>query len=241
MPQRGAAEPLATLWIGPAPGEFRGVDVNAVSGQPTRLRLFGIAVAVLCTAALSAGCAAGQHAATAQELPAIDAANGSNVGNLQLRALAIEAPATGTSYPKGSDAFLMLTIVNIGRSNDTLTGVSTPAARGWAAYPSTTAAAFEAAASTTAAAATTSSTAPTSSAPGAQTKVVIPAQTAVAFSVPNTSRVLLLSNLTSTLYTATSVKITFTFANAGSVTIAVPVQLSGSPASSIVPSGTSAG
>jgi copper(I)-binding protein len=207
-----------------------------VNGQPTRLRHLGIGLAIACAALLSAGCAAGQHAATAQELPAIDAANGANVGNLQLRALAVEAPATGTSYPKGSDAYLMLTIVNTGRSNDTLTGVSTPAAAGWAAYPSTTAAAFAAAASST-----SPSSAPTSPPSGAQTKVVIPAQTSVGFSVPTTQQVLLLSNLTSPLYTAQSIKITFTFTDAGSVTIAVPVQLSSTPATSVVPAAPSSG
>jgi copper(I)-binding protein len=211
------------------------VDVNAVKGQPGRLRHIGIGIAIACVALLGAGCAAGQQAETAHELPAIDAANGANVGNLQLRALAIEAPATGTFYPQGTDAYLMLTIVNTGRADDTLTGVSTAAATGWASYPSTAAAAF--------AAEEPSSLATSSSAQGssAQTKVLIPAQTSVGFSVPTTPRVLVLSNLTSTLYTAQSVKITFTFANAGSVTIAVPVQLSSSPGSSIIPSAAASG
>jgi len=51
-------------------------------------------------AVLSAACAAGQHAATADEKPTLDGTQG-HVGKIQLEGVAFRAPS-GTSYAAGS-------------------------------------------------------------------------------------------------------------------------------------------
>jgi len=72
------------------------------------------------------GCAAGQIAQTADEVAAIDGANGT-VGHLGIRN-ALVATATGAEFAKGADAPLALWISNDGVSAQTLTSVTTPAA-----------------------------------------------------------------------------------------------------------------
>lgn len=189
-------------------------------------RRIGIGLVLACVVVLGAGCAAGQQAETAHESPAMDAAVGTDVGALALRAVAIQAPLIGTSYPKGAAAPLTAVFVNTGTTPETLTGVSTTAATGWRVYPSQAAFLAGSAAATA-----------TGATPSTSTHVIIPAGTRVGFGVPNTTRVLSLTGLTDTLFTAQTVQITFTFANAGSTTVFVPVQLSQRPESSYLPSG----
>jgi hypothetical protein len=57
----------------------------------------------------------------------------------------------------------------------------------------------------------------------------------VSWGVPEAEGALLLLGLKRQLYPGTTVSITFTFAEAGSVTVAVPVQLSSNPTSSVLP------
>lgn len=97
----------------------------AIPARPIRRR---VAVSLLaCAALLTSACAAGQHAQTAEQTPAMDAAGGA-IGTIQLHAVAIAAPPNGPSYSSGQDAVLDLVIVNTGTSDDTLTGISTSAA-----------------------------------------------------------------------------------------------------------------
>jgi len=50
----------------------------------------------------------------------------------------------------------------------------------------------------------------------------------VSFGVNGTDHVLVLTGLSSTLFPASTIPVTFTFANAGSVTVDVPVQITAS-------------
>src|SRR3954469_9866919 len=120
----------------------RGVDVKAVSeqsgtGHPSTGRRFGIAAAVAAAAITLTSCAAGQHAATAIDRPAI-AGTGGQIGSISLQNVSIQAPAisgreTGTKfYATGDDAPMSLTIINTGHSADTLTAVTSAGFSSWA-------------------------------------------------------------------------------------------------------------
>src|SRR5690349_2439929 len=110
-------------------------DVRALLA--TRRRV-AVAALAMCAVALTSACAAGEHAATSEESPAIDGV-GASVGPgspILLREISIARPPNGVSYAAGDSADLMLVIVNNGRSADTLTSVSTPAAGSVTVSPS---------------------------------------------------------------------------------------------------------
>src|SRR3981081_533144 len=81
----------------------------------------GLTIALAATVLLS-GCAAGQHAATVEEVPTADGVSADN-GNIGIRDTAIAAPGSG-SYGVGKNAPLQLVIVNNGAKDDQLTAVS---------------------------------------------------------------------------------------------------------------------
>src|SRR5664279_425663 len=68
------------------------------------------ALVALSAAALTAACAAGQHAATSVEKPSLDGTQG-QVGSILLEGVALHAP-TARSYPGGADVPLAVYIVN---------------------------------------------------------------------------------------------------------------------------------
>jgi copper(I)-binding protein len=73
-----------------------------------------------------AGCAAGQISQTADQVAAIDGANGT-VGQIGVRNALLATP-TGAAYPKGASVPLWIWLSNAGVQNDRLTSVTTPAA-----------------------------------------------------------------------------------------------------------------
>lgn len=87
---------------------------------PTALSLLAAASLVL------SGCAAGQYSQTADQVAAIDGANGT-VGDIAVLNARL-APTAREQYPAGSDARLLLWISNDGLNADELTGISTSAA-----------------------------------------------------------------------------------------------------------------
>jgi copper(I)-binding protein len=99
-----------------------------VSRQTARpLRKLVPAVAIGAGALLGiVGCAAGQVAQTAVMEPAVNGNQG-QVGDILLRDVMVAFPESGESYRAGDDAPLVLTIVNVGSTDDELTGVSSPA------------------------------------------------------------------------------------------------------------------
>jgi periplasmic copper chaperone A len=204
--------------------------VKAPAGIARRVGSAVVVVgAVLTTALSTAGCATGQHAATAEETPAIDAAIGT-VGSIALRGVAILAPDTGaTSYPQGSNAAMTLVIVNTSTRPDTLSSISSPAATSWVLLDGNT---------------TLLPVAPSNGATSTGPPVVgavppqavtIPPGRSVSFALPTSTQSLFLTGLKQQLYTASSVPVTFTFQSAGAITITVPVQLTPTAGSSTLP------
>lgn len=203
----------------------------------------GVAVAA---ALVTAGCAAGQQASTANELPTLDGVDG-NVGPINLRGMQIEAP-TGNrvSYPVGSDVAVRLVIVNNGRQPDRLVSITSPAFRDWGAYASAADAARVVAAGNSPTPTPTQSptaTSPTGKAlPTPSRSVEIAPGSRMGWGTPESTGQLLLRNTTQVLHPGTTIRVTFTFAQAGSVTLAAPIALTAGTNTSEIPtpaSGTS--
>jgi copper(I)-binding protein len=87
------------------------------------------AAAGLGLALLLTGCGAGQITQTDTQVAAVNGANG-EVGEMAVRNAELAFPANSAQgvYQPGSTAPLIVTIVNTGLTEDTLIGVSTPAA-----------------------------------------------------------------------------------------------------------------
>jgi copper(I)-binding protein len=88
-----------------------------------RARL-GFGIAAVGASLLLSGCAAGQHAATAEKTPAIDGTQ-VQAGQIDLRAIAFPAPVSN-SYDVGSDVPLEFVLVNTGSAADQLVSLSSP-------------------------------------------------------------------------------------------------------------------
>lgn len=187
-----------------------------------RIRIGAAVVAALLTGA----CAAGQQAQTADESPTLDGTN-ADVGHMALRGLAIEPPH-GVAYQKGSTATVRVVIVNRGHSPDRLTSITSPAASGWAAYGGKAAGATAA-----------SSPAPEVLKPLSSVTVAPGAR--VSFGVPEATGSLLLTQVKQPLYAGAQISLRFTFADAGSVAVQVPVQLSTNAPTVILPGPSATG
>jgi copper(I)-binding protein len=197
----------------------------------SRFRAVLVAVCAAGGALLTAACAAGQIAATANEKPAVDATNG-GVGKIQVVDVALRSPS-GMSYASGASVPLTAYIVNNGESADKLVKVSSTAFSGWDVVS------------------TPSLQAGSSGAPSASTQPAtngapqtIGAGSAVGFGLENLSPsgagspeslVLLGYKGPQPLFPGTAVKVTFTFANAGQVTLTVPVALTNAPSGQTLP------
>jgi copper(I)-binding protein len=234
-----------------SPKQSEGVDVKA---RAMIARRIGIGLVAASAALITASCAAGQHAATAEEHPSMDGTSG-QVGNMQLHALAIKSPSGPCVLP-GGDAALTLILVNTGHKADSLQSVTSPRFSSSAAVASAADLAEYAkvdagtGACTDASGAASAPTTPsdTSSLPaGAGAQTVAPGRS-LQLGVYNangndpgvpTEPIILLRGLQDgPLFPGESVPVTFTFARAGDVTLQVPVQLSVAPHNSIVPSVT---
>ncbi|HEY7049978.1 MAG TPA: hypothetical protein VH373_22375 [Jatrophihabitantaceae bacterium] len=225
---------------------------------PAGRRRIGIGVALTAGALLAlGGCAAGQHAQTAAEVPAVDGVT-ANAGPIALRAVTV-APPDDKSYPAGGDATLQLVIVNDSKADDRLVGVSTPAATEGRFFANTADATFvpSAAPATTSGSATGTGTAtsgatgtgsPTgtgtstategaTSSPGTPAAaptipyIRLPAGQAVSIGYTPDLPVIQLHGLAKELFPAQTIPITFRFASAGSVTFVIAVHLAPGPPS----------
>lgn len=193
----------------------------------------GLVVTAVGVALLTSGCAAGQRAHTAEELPTIPGAN-ADLGSIHLRSALIEPPSGTTAFfPKGSDLSVKLVIVNSGATADTLTGssITSPAFTSWGSYASTA----DAAAVVSAAAQPSGSSASAAALPSPAPQITIPAGGRVYWGTPESTAALLFSGTTQDLHPGTTIPVTFTFANAGTVTVAVPIALSLTPNTSVIP------
>jgi copper(I)-binding protein len=178
-----------------------------VRAQSRRIR---VGVAAAGALLVLAGCAAGQHAQTAEETPVVDGV-AANAGPMALRAVAV-APPVGGSYSKGGDAPVQLVIVNDSANSDQLVRVTTPIAGDVRLFPNAAAAT-----GTTASAALQS--------------LSFPRGQATSIGFADSEPVIQLQNLTQQLFPAQSFPITFEFATAGSVTFSIAVHLVPGPSS----------
>jgi copper(I)-binding protein len=216
-----------------------------VKDKASIARRIGLGVAALGATLLTASCAAGQHAASAQEHPSINGTN-AEVGSIDLRAVAVVAPSS-QCYRPGADAPLTMSIVNTGRQPDSLTGVSSPrfssytvaktaddlapaSGTGDCASPSASASGSASSAPAQPAAA------PQTVAPGKALQLGLMDTGTTDPGVP-TAPIVVLSGLKGgPLYPGESIPVTFSFADAGQVTLQIPVQLSAAPNNSVIPS-----
>ena len=198
--------------------------LNESTGR-SGFRRLGVGIAAAAVGALLlTGCAAGQVAQTANQTPAIDGVSAA-AANIDIRNAAVITP-DGNSYAKGASASLIFVAINNSGTDDTLTSVSSPVASGSyvsnaGTMDSTTASASADASDSTSAAPSASTSADTSSNP-----IKIPAgqSVQVGYSVvgPNAQ----LTGLTSTLFPAQSIPVTFTFSSGTTVTATISVRLS---------------
>jgi copper(I)-binding protein len=181
------------------------------------------ALVALSAAFLTAACAAGQDAQTANEKPSLDGTQGS-VGSIQLEGVALHSPP-GSSYPASSNVPMSVYIANNGQSADTLTSVTSTAFSGWdvVATPSVQ---VSAAAGATPAPASGS---PQQIGPGAALGFGLTDLTATGTGSATTLVMMGLAKTSAPLYPGMAVKITFTFAKAGQTTLTVPIHLSVNP------------
>ncbi|HEY2296837.1 MAG TPA: hypothetical protein VGH43_03845 [Jatrophihabitans sp.] len=189
-------------------------------------------------AVLSAACAAGQHASTAEEKPSLDGTH-AQVGDILLEGVAFRSPS-GTSYASGSSVPLIAYIANNGQQADKLVKVqSTDFAGGWDVVSTPSLDAGPSGASSPAATGRATNGRPQK----------IPAESAVGFGLQNLSPsgagspesiVLIGYKGPDPLFPGMSSTVTFTFANAGSVSLSVPVHLTTAPTGQTLPEQTAA-
>ncbi len=219
-------------------------------GRSGPVRRFAVAAAAAVAGGLLlASCAAGQHAQTVGQLPAIDGVSATS-GTIGVEAAAVLAPDNGPSYPKGSNALLQLVLINNGSQPVKLLSVSSPVAAGAlvsnAGLPDSVSSSDSASASASASASqhATSTTSPsstgqTSSSPsgtGSVTGSPISAPKDLPIAVPAGQSIqvgysvaganIVLNNLTTSLFPAQNVPVTFTFQTGTSTTSTLSVTLS---------------
>lgn len=194
-----------------------------VSGSGSRARgVFATICAIVCAISVSTACAAGQQSQTAHEKPTLDGING-GVGQIKVLGVAFRSPS-GPSYPKGASVPLTAYIANDSEAPDKLVKVSSPAfSGGWGVAPSSSSSGVSG---------------------GSSTPQTIQPGSAVGFGLQNltpsgggSSHTLVLHGLSTQLWPGMSVKVTFSFAQAGDATLVVPVQLSDTPNTRTLPSG----
>lgn len=171
-------------------------------------------VAMLLCAPLLAACAAGRNAQTALVETVSDAAN-ANVGQLQVRNVRLAAPETSL-YGTGADVPLYLTVANRAGSADSLTDVTSDDAASVRLMPA------DAASGTATPAADSGAGQPT---PASTMELPLSVPTGAALILGADSVHLVLQGIRRPLRPGQSVRVTFTFADAGSTTLSVPVQL----------------
>jgi periplasmic copper chaperone A len=180
-----------------------------VSAEPDRTRRWRAVLAAGGIAVLLSGCAAGQVTSTAEIVPVIDGAL-ATVGTMDLRAVAV-APPDDRSWAEGGTAPMRMFLVNNSPDPDQLVSVSSDRSASVRLI------------------ANGGVQAPTSGSAAESIKVPSGESVSVGFDPGNPQVVLV--GLTENLFPAQTIAVTFRFANAGSVTAKVPVQLISSPSS----------
>lgn len=151
--------------------------------------LFPTTMALLAAASLTlSGCAAGQYSQTADQVAAIDGANGT-IGDIAVLNARL-APIAREKYPAGSDARVLLWISNDGLDPDSLSGVSTSAAESVRITGDP----------------------------------IVPGQTLADFATEKGTELTVIG-FQQDQYYGVSIPMTFSFANAGTLTLNIPIEV----------------
>lgn len=223
--------------------------VSRRSTGPLRTILPAVAVGLMALGI--AGCSAGQVTQTDSIEPAVNGNRG-NVGDIALRDVMVAYPESGR-YTAGDDAPLVLTIVNTGGTDDVLTSVTSPAATkvellGDTSLPGRAALQVVVPDESTPSSASSATSPETTESSLPESSITEPSAPAVtdtptsesepAESLPSVSGTelapqevgtlsIVLTGLTADLPIGKNLPVTFVFAEAGEVTINLPI---GSPA-----------
>lgn len=209
-------------------------------------RVLGAGVSALGAALVLAGCGAGQITQTDTQQPAVNGTY-AQVKTIVLRNAAVQYPAQGPGYAAGSPAPLTLTVINQGQQDDKLVSVTSEGASGPAQISGDTAIVAghslvigpadaveqgappqsESANSTPASdanqpASGAPSSAPSSSAPNSASNAPQTGESGGAASQLGSGKVVL-PGLKQPLWPGATIKVTFTFQNAGPIVVELPV------------------
>lgn len=211
-------------------------------------RVLGAGVLALGAALALAGCGAGQITQTDSQQPAVNGTY-AQVKTIVLRDVAVQYPTSGPGYPIGATPALTLTIVNQGAQDDSLVSVTTGdgtqatvggskavvAGHSLVIGPDDAVESTNEAQPTSSGAPTSSSEAPTATGTATGTSSTGTATSSSSAEAPSTSATptaapatvgkgtVTLSALKQPLWPGQTIKITFVFQGAGSVTVEVPV------------------
>jgi periplasmic copper chaperone A len=186
--------------------------------KPKRTLGIGLAVAV---ALLVSACAAGRQAATANQKNTLDGVN-ADLGMIHIRAMVVDAPTL--FYKAGESATVKVVLVNTSRTqSDLLTSITSPAVSDWGAFNTTAEAGAVLAAD-----ASKSSSASASPLPSPGHQILIRAGTRTSYGTPESTGALVFLQFTRDVYPGTTIPVTLRFAQAGTITISVPIALSNS-------------
>ncbi|QUQ69615.1 hypothetical protein [Kutzneria sp. CA-103260] len=207
----------------------------------TRLRLLP-AVLGIGAAILVSGCSAGQITQTDTQVPAINGSMGT-VKQIAVRDAQLAFPTAKRFYGRGDNAAVIVTIANSGQATDKLTGVSSPqfgsgqiigdatipgfhaiAASATAVSPlATTTATSAPATSTSSTGTSTSGSTSTSTSTSASSTSTSATSTSAADLPVGTIRIQLVGLNVDKIQPGQTVQVTFTFANAGDLTLTLPI------------------
>ncbi|MFI5613506.1 hypothetical protein [Amycolatopsis sp. NPDC051903] len=196
-------------------------------------RVLGVTVSALGAALVLAGCGAGQITQTDTQQPAVNGTY-AQVKTLVLRNAAVQYPGQGVAYSAGQAAALTLTIVNQGAQDDQLVSVTSEGSNGPAKISGATDIVAghslvigpdDAVESTNEQAPPTPSS-PASTAPGgtsgAPASSASPGDGGAAANELGKGTVVL-QGLKQPLWSGMTINVTFTFRNAGPITVEMPV------------------
>ncbi|SFO35610.1 Copper(I)-binding protein [Amycolatopsis rubida] len=208
-------------------------------------RVLGAGVSALGAALVLAGCGAGQITQTDTQQPAVNGTY-AQVKTIVLRDAAVQYPAQGPGYAAGSSAPLTLTVINQGQKDDKLVSVTSEGASGPAQIsgdsaivaghslvigpadaveqgaPPQAESANSTPASETDQAPSSAPASSANSAPGSASNAPQAGENGGAASQLGTGKVVL-PGLKQPLWPGATIKVTFTFQNAGPIVVELPV------------------
>ena len=179
----------------------------------------------LATAIMGTGCAAGQIAQTAEITSAVEGGH-ATIGPIALRDVKVEYPQDGR-YTQGEDARLTLVLANAAVEDDVLTSVRTDSADSVTFRSGDSATPVESPTELAPENPSASTSPGAEPAPNEESSLTLPGNENV-LAYADGPRITLVG-LTRDLLPSETVKLTFTFRDAGEVTLVVPVAIPATP------------